>query len=155
MNDSNKLAAVVAYLLPVFGWLYIFIFRRQDKLAIFHTKQAIGLVLALIIAPLLWLLFGWLISFIPYVGFILAVTAFTLVIAFYLALAVAWLIGMVYAAQGKMKPASMIGRWVEYLPLISTGRTHPRVKELPPSSVVNPPAKISSVSGNVGEQPND
>ena len=50
MNTSNRFSAFIAYLLPVVGWLYVWLFRRKDSFAIYHLRQSIALVLLLLIA---------------------------------------------------------------------------------------------------------
>jgi uncharacterized membrane protein len=117
VRTSSKIFAFLAYLLLIFGWLYIFIFRREDKLALYHAKQAFLLTVIAVGAPLVWAIFGWLISFIPFVGPIVAVALFSLVIATYIFLVATWIVGMVYALQAKPKSLPVVGGWVERLPI--------------------------------------
>jgi uncharacterized membrane protein len=107
----------LAYLLPVVGWLYVFVAHRKDKLAVYHVKQSIMLVIVAAGALVIWIIFSWLITFIPYVGGVLAVASFALVIALYVALIVSWIMGMIYAWQARFKPAPLVGDWAERLPI--------------------------------------
>jgi len=108
---TSKLSAFLAYLLLVIGWLIIFMFRRNDKFAMYHTKQAMALVIVAIGVPLVWGVASWVLSLIPYIGFIVAVALFALVMAVAILLFIAWIVGMVYAWQGQSKPIPFVGTW--------------------------------------------
>ncbi len=113
MKTSSKLSAFLAYLLLIIGWLYVFLFRRDDEFALYHAKQSVMLVIMAIAAPLVWLVAGWVISLIPFVGFIIAVAVFSLVIMVEIALMIAWIVGMVNAWRAKAKPVPFVGSWAE------------------------------------------
>jgi uncharacterized membrane protein len=108
-------SALLAYLLLIIGWLYVFLFRKNDKLAMYHTKQSMMLVIVAIGIFLVWVILGWFVSLIPFVGFIVAVAFFSLVITVYVVLIIGWIVGMVYALQAKIKPVPVVGRWAEQL----------------------------------------
>jgi uncharacterized membrane protein len=116
VSQSNRISALLAYLLLIIGWFYVFLLNRDDKLAVYHAKQSIMIVLAAIGAPIVWAVFSWIITFIPLVGGVLAAASFALVIATYFVLVVAWFVGMSYALQAKQKPVPLVGRWAEHLP---------------------------------------
>ncbi len=120
MSEPNKILAFLAYLLTVPGWLYILLFRRDDKFAVFHAKQSAVLTLVAIGAPLIWMVVGWILSWIPLVGFILAIALFSLVIAIYAVLIVDWIIGMVFALQLKRTPLPVVGGWARTIPILKT-----------------------------------
>ena len=82
MNTSSRLPAVLAYLLPVLGWLYVFFFQRGNSLALYHVRQAIGLVLFLVVTLVAWVVVGWLLAWIPYLN-ILSIALFALVVGAY------------------------------------------------------------------------
>lgn len=115
--ESNKLSALLAYLLFFFGWIYVFVSHKEDKLALYHTKQSIMIVLVAIGAPLLWLVVAWILMWIPFLGPVLAMSFFAFVIITYMALAVAWVTGMLYAWQAQTKPVPLVGKWGERLPI--------------------------------------
>ena len=117
MSTSNRISACLAYLLLIIGWIYIFLFRREDKLAIYHTKQSIMLTIVAVGISLAWVVFGWFVSLVPFIGFIIAVALFALVMAIYILLAVNWVVGMVYALQARFKPIPVVGGWAEQLPI--------------------------------------
>jgi uncharacterized membrane protein len=117
LTKPNIYLAFLAYLLSILGWLYVLLFHRKDKFLLYHAKQSLGLTLAALGGPVVWVGVGWIVSWIPYVGFILAVALFSLLMALYFALVVAWIIGMVNALQAKRKPVPVVGRWAERLPI--------------------------------------
>jgi uncharacterized membrane protein len=120
VSEPNKTLAFLAYLLTVPGWLYVLLFRRDDKFAVFHAKQSAVLTVVAVGTPLAWLAVGWIISWIPLVGFILVVASFSLVIAAYAVLVVDWIIGMVFALQLKRSPLPVVGGWARTLPILKT-----------------------------------
>jgi uncharacterized membrane protein len=117
VSKPKTTLAFLAYLLSVLGWLYVLLFQREDKLAVYHAKQSLGLTLAAIGAFVGWALGAWILSWIPLVGPLIAAALFAQLILVYLFLGAAWIIGMVYALQAKVKSLPLIGRWVErFLP---------------------------------------
>lgn len=117
MSKHKRTLAFLAYLLSILGWLYVLLFRRRDKLAVYHAKQSLGLTLIAMAASVAWALGAWILSWIPLVGPLVAAATFSLVILTYAFLGVAWIIGMVYALQAKTKPLPLVGRWVERIPV--------------------------------------
>ncbi len=118
MSEPNKILAFLAYLLTVPGWLYVLLFRRDDKFAVFHAKQSAVLTLVAIGAPLAWMVVGWILAWIPLIGYILAIALFSLVIAAYAVLIVDWIIGMAFALQLKRAPLPVVGGWAKTLPIL-------------------------------------
>ena len=116
MNTSSRLSAVLVYVLPVLGWLYVFFFQRRNSLALYHLRQAIGLVLFLIVTLIAWVVVGWLLAWIPYLN-ILSVALFALVMAVYIYGIVAWLIGIYNALSDRESPLPMFGRLASRLPI--------------------------------------
>ncbi len=111
-SDGRQLnidAALLAYLIPVLGPVYILALRKDDAFSRFHALQSLLIVLALILAPVAWFLFSWLVVFLPFGG-VIAAYIFALVIAVYLAVVVAWLAGIVNALRAKRAPVPFFGR---------------------------------------------
>ncbi len=106
----------MAYLLPVIGWIFVFVFRRQDRFAQFHAKQAIGLVVAVFAAPLAWAVAAWVVVRVPILGPMTAAGTFAIVIVALLMLLVTWIIGMLNALRGQVKVLPVVGYYaVQYL----------------------------------------
>jgi uncharacterized membrane protein len=112
----NRFPALLAYLVPILGPLYVFIAHRKDRFALYHAKQSAIIALVALATPLVWLLGGWILSWIPY-GFVLTVSLFALVIATYFFLFIAWITGIANVSQTKIKPLPLIGEWGERLPI--------------------------------------
>lgn len=119
MSKPQGTLAFLAYLLPIVGSLYVFLFHRQDEFAAYHAKQSIALTVTAVVAPAAWAVVAWGVSWLSLVGPIIAAALFALVILTYVVLVVTWFIGMVYVSQGKMKPVPMFGGWAERLPVRS------------------------------------
>jgi uncharacterized membrane protein len=113
VKSSSRISAFLAYLLPIVGWLFVLLFRKDDRFAVFHTKQSIMLVVAAIVVPLVWAVVAWILTWIPTFGAMTSVALFALVVAAFLVLLVDWILGMVNALRGKMKPLPMVGAWVD------------------------------------------
>jgi uncharacterized membrane protein len=116
MNMSSRLPAVLVYLLPVLGWLYVFFFQRRNSLALYHLRQAIGLVVFLIVTVIVWAVVGWLLAWIPYLN-VLSIALFALVVGVYLYAIVAWLIGIFNALSDRESPLPLFGQWASRLPI--------------------------------------
>jgi uncharacterized membrane protein len=101
--------------LLIIGWAIVFLFRRDDKFAMYHTKQSVVLAIAAIAVPLAWVIAGWVISWLPFIGYILTIAAFALVIAIELCFLFAWIAGMVYAWRGSVKPLPFVGSYADRL----------------------------------------
>ncbi len=116
MNETIKrFPALLAYLLPVVGWIYILIFERKNLFVMFHLKQSIGLFGFLVSVATGWTVLAWLIAMIPY-GFILSVSLFTLVIAALIFGVIAWILGLLNVLRGKVAFLPLVGRKAYQLP---------------------------------------
>jgi uncharacterized membrane protein len=114
--SKHKVLAFLAYLLSVLGWLYVLLFQREDKLAVYHAKQSLVLTLVAIGSLAIWLLGSWAISWVPLVGPLIAAVVFSQIILLYIFLGAAWIMGMVYALQAKIRPLPLVGKWAERIP---------------------------------------
>src|ERR1041384_6363278 len=116
MNTSSRFSAALAYLLPVLGWLYVYFFQRKNSFALYHLRQAIGLVIFLIVILLTWAVLGWLLAWIPYLD-ILSIALFALVVGAYVYGIVAWLFGIYNALSDRESPLPLFGRLASRLPI--------------------------------------
>jgi uncharacterized membrane protein len=115
VRQPTRIAAVLAYL-PVVGWLYVLLFQRGNKLAVYHFKQSFGLVLFLAAVTVGWIVIAWVVAWIPY-AFVVSIALFTLVIAAYLFGFVAWVLGIVNAVNARPLPLPLFGEWASHLPI--------------------------------------
>lgn len=113
MSKQSRAVAVLAYLLSLMGCLVVCVFWRRDSLARYHVAQSLGLTIIAVITPVVWAVVAWTVSWVPFLGPVVAVTVFSFVIAVYLLLGFAWIAGMVNALKGKTQPLPIIGTWAE------------------------------------------
>lgn len=116
MDRPSRLPAVLAYLLPVVGWLYVLAFQRKNHLALYHLRQAIGLSLFLVAVFVGWAVVAWVLAWIPLMA-ALSAALFSFVIAAYLYGVAAWIVGLVNALSNRTAPLPWIGRWASRLPI--------------------------------------
>lgn len=114
---SDRIPALLAYLLLAIGWVYVLVFRKHDELAVYHTRQSIMLIIAAVGAFVIWAVLGWIVMAIPLIGPIVTASTFSLIVALYMGLAISWVVGIVYTLQAKTKPIPFVGRWAEQLPI--------------------------------------
>jgi uncharacterized membrane protein len=94
----------------------VFFFQRRNSFALYHLRQAIGLVLFLVVTLVAWAVVGWLLAWIPYLS-ILSIALFALVVSAYLFGIVAWLFGIYYALADRESPLPLFGRFASRLPI--------------------------------------
>jgi len=114
--SGPRFPAVVAYLIPILGWPYVYFFQRNNAFALYHLKQSIGLFLFLVATMTGWVVIAWVLAWIPYMGAVGA-ALFTLVIAAYLFAIVAWVLGLINAVSGRMVPLPGFGQLANRLPI--------------------------------------
>jgi uncharacterized membrane protein len=111
VKSSQRIAAVLVYLIPVLGWLYVLLFMRRQPYVLFHACQAMALTLIAVLAPAAWAVAGWALAWIPFFGPITAAGSFALVIGAYVALVAAWIGGLSNALSDQAKAAPLYGGW--------------------------------------------
>lgn len=111
MQKPNRLLAFLSYLLPFVGSVLVLLFNRRNALALYHACQALALFLGMIVVPLGWVVFGWLLSFIPLVGPILGAGLFSLVIAAAIAVVIGFIMGLINALRARFIPIPVFGGW--------------------------------------------
>ncbi len=116
MSRPSRAPAVLAYLLPIIGWLYVLFFQRKNALAMYHLRQAVGLCLVLVLAFVGWAVITWVLAWIPLLD-IVGVALFTVVITAYLYGVLAWIMGIVNALRCRIAPLPVFGRWASRLPI--------------------------------------
>lgn len=116
MSKQSPLPAFIAYLIPIVGWLYVFLFQRKNTLAVFHLRQAIGLALFLVGVFAGWAVVAYLIAIIPVMA-VVSVALFSIVIAAFIFGFVAWIGGMLNALRSQATLLPLIGAWASRLPI--------------------------------------
>ena len=96
-SSNSQMIAIISYLAFV-GWIIAFVLYQNDKseFTVYHLRQSLGFnILGAI---------GWVVFWIPIIGWLLAILVF-----------IFWLMGLIYAAQGEMKPAPLFGEFFQNL----------------------------------------
>lgn len=112
-DKSSRYLGAVAYLLLVVGPAALLTLRRDDKLVRYHSRQSLGLAAFAVAIFVVWAVVGYVISLVPYFGFIVAVALFAVVIGIYIVLAVLWFVGMVTSLRLLQQPLPIIGRSID------------------------------------------
>lgn len=116
MSLSSRVSAIIAYVVPVLGWLYVYLFQRKDEFAVYHLKQSIGLVIFVVGTFILWAVVAYVIAYLPYMA-VFGLTLFTLVIAAYIFAFIVWIKGILNVLSSEMKPLPGIGERANRLPI--------------------------------------
>lgn len=115
MAKPNRTLAFLAYLVPLLGPLAVLLFNRKNLFAVYHACQALALLLIAILAPLLWGVTAWLVTWVPFAGVLLGASLFALVITVYIAILIAWVAGLVNSLRGQIQPVPILGGWGDQL----------------------------------------
>jgi uncharacterized membrane protein len=98
-TGEDKTTAIVSYL-TLIGFIVAVIIHgtKKTRLGSFHLRQSLGLILASLAIGVCATILG----FIPFVGWLLAVAAWA-------GLVVLWIMGLIAAINGEMKPVPILG----------------------------------------------
>ncbi len=117
MPNSSRILALLSYILVFVGAFYVLIFNRKDEFAAFHARQSLVLFFSALLGPLVWMVVGWVLLWVPRFGAVFAFALFSLVITLFIAILYAWVAGLISAARAERNPMPFFGEWVRYLPL--------------------------------------
>ncbi len=97
--NEDKTAAIVSYL-TLIGFIVAVVMHgsKKTRLGAYHLRQSLGLMLAAVVLAVL----GAMLAIIPFIGWIIVLCA-------WLGLFVLWVMGLVAAANGELKPVPVIG----------------------------------------------
>jgi uncharacterized membrane protein len=113
MKNANRTLAFLTYLIPVIVPLYVIFTQRKDLFARYHAYQSLALIVAALIVPAAWVIFAWVMAWIPLIGVLLSAASFALVIATYVVILIGWVYGMLSAVQALIRPVPLFGGWGE------------------------------------------
>ncbi|HWL16094.1 MAG TPA: DUF4870 domain-containing protein [Opitutus sp.] len=101
--SEDKTVAIVSYL-TLIGFIVAVVLHgnKKTKLGAYHLRQSLGLMITFIG---LWIV-NMILAFIPVIGWILIPIV-------WLGMFVLWLIGLINAAGGKMKPVPVLGDYYQ------------------------------------------
>jgi uncharacterized membrane protein len=100
---DDKTAAIVSYL-TLIGFIVAIIIHgsKKTRLGAYHLRQSLGLMLTSIA---IWVV-AMICIFVPFVGWLVSLAA-------WLSLIVLWVIGLIAAANGQMKPVPVLGEYYQ------------------------------------------
>ena len=102
-KDNTKVFALISALLPIIGFIIVYLVAKTDKYAMFYAKQ--GLVLGIV-----WIVGDIILGLIPIIGWII-LGLFTLVMV------ILWIIGIINSLSGKEKELPVIGSFASKIDL--------------------------------------
>ncbi len=115
-NSQEKYFAFLVYLLSLVGVIYVLSFRpTQERFAQYHARQSLGIQIIALGLLLAWFIVIWVLAWIPYIGFIVGIALFALVLAAYIVLAISYMRGMINALQLKRQPVPIVGNYATSL----------------------------------------
>ena len=114
-SNEGRIFAVLSYLLPLIGGIIGLALDKSNSLTRNHAHQSIAAVALLILGFLVWAAAGWLMGWIPFVGPIVALALFSLVMALGIFLIVQWIISLAVAARGQERQIPFANRLVPRL----------------------------------------
>ena len=114
--ENEKLVSILSYIIVGMIWYAVDENIRKSKLATFHVKQALNLlIIALVLSvvtSIIWVII-FILAFIPGIGWILGGIFGVLAFIVNIAVLVFWIFGLVYSINGVQKEIPIIGRFAE------------------------------------------
>ena len=107
---GGRFFAVLAYLLPLLGGLIGLLADGRNPLTRHHAQQSIATVLTLILSFFVWALAGYVVALVPWIGPIVTISLFSLVMAMAAFLAVNWLLSLLRALRGEERQIPVANR---------------------------------------------
>ncbi len=108
----DRFFAVLAYILPLIGGAIGLLFDGRNPLTRNHAQQSIAAVFCLILSFVAWVVVGYLLALIPFIGPIFSISMFSLVIAMGIFLVVNWIINLLVALRGQERTIPFANRIV-------------------------------------------
>ena len=105
--EQNKIFAVISYL----GLLFLvpLIAARQSKFAMYHCNQGAVLCVVWFCGVIGLMVVGIIFGHIPFLGFLIAIMMGLIHFVFWLGMLALMVMGIINAANGRMKPLPLIG----------------------------------------------
>ena len=99
---DGKTISIISYFSLV-GWIiaYVLFTSSKSKLAAFHIRQSLGLMIIAVVLYVVMFIF----LFIPILGWIISIMIYISLVGVF----VLWIIGLISAINGQEKPVPVIG----------------------------------------------
>lgn len=106
--SEDKTVAILSYL-TVIGFIVAIVLHgnKKTRLGAYHLRQALGIFLTGVVAGVC----NFVLAFIPILGWLA-------ILAIWVGLAVLWIMGLIAAANGQIKPVPLLGE--QYQKLLGT-----------------------------------
>lgn len=101
--EDGKIFAFLGVFLTLIGFVIVLLAKKDNKYAMYYAKQGLILFIAYVIVAIL--------GMIPIIGW------FVILPIGYLIMLILWIIGIVYAFSGEMKPIPLIGKFADKINL--------------------------------------
>ena len=103
-SDDSKLFAFLGVFLTVIGFIIVYAVKKNDRYAKFYAKQGLLLFIAWVAV---WII-GLILAFIPFIGYIIRVALYILLLA-------AWVVGIIYSLSDQEKNIPVIGQYAKMI----------------------------------------
>ena len=99
---DNKTLSIVSYI-TIIGWLVAYFIGKDkaDTLLKYHLRQSLGIAIVSIIFNIAFTIIASIVPALSFLGFV----GYAFVIL--------WIMGIINAANGALKPIPLIGKWFE------------------------------------------
>lgn len=114
--ENEKLVAILSYFLVGMIWYAVDEKIRKSKLATFHVKQALNLLIVSVVFSVVASILSFvivLLMFIPVVGWIIGGLIGLLLLLIQIGLFVLWIFGLVYSFNERKEMLPVIGQYAE------------------------------------------
>ncbi|HET9745809.1 MAG TPA: hypothetical protein VFP97_08855 [Chitinophagaceae bacterium] len=103
---DGKTISIISYF-SLIGWIIAFVLynNNKSKLAAYHIRQSLGLMIAAIALYIVMFIF----LFIPVLGWIISILIYICLIGLF----VLWVFGLVAAINGQEKPVPLLGKIIQ------------------------------------------
>ncbi|MFH2095317.1 MAG: hypothetical protein ABIJ16_06420 [Bacteroidota bacterium] len=102
-SNEDKTIAILSYITFI-GWIVAIVMHgsNKTKLGAFHIRQALGIFITLVAVAIV----ATILAFIPFLGWFID-------LAMYIAMLAAWIMGLIGAISGEMKPLPVVGEFYQ------------------------------------------
>ncbi len=102
--EDGKVFAFLATFLSIIGFIIVLLVKKDNKYAMFYAKQGLVLFIAAVVVGVA----GWVLIFIPVLGWLA-------MIVLQLLMTVLWFISWIYALSGEEKEIPLIGQYAKQI----------------------------------------
>ena len=103
---EDKTVAIISYI-TILGFIVAIIIHsgKKTRLGAYHLRQVLGLILTIFVVGMVLSVLGFILLFIPFMHLLMIPLDMFVGVAFF----VLWLMGLIAALNGEMKPMPLVG----------------------------------------------